>query len=579
METCDIDFDDSPEVLPPEEPTAPPPRPARPFLRLPPAEPKRKPWERRERDDLLPRYEHPQQGAAPGRVPPHSVEAEEQLLSACLLDGGDVVRRCKLGGIKVPSFYVPANRVIYDKLLELEAKGLPIDLAVLGQELKDTRTGPGQTLLDEIGGYVYLTRISGRIPTTAGAAYFIEKVKELARLRDIIRAATGTVENAYNYSGDMAEVTAPLDVVFEEQAGLMERLDACAIRHDKPPAPAHAIFGMGKAKVSTQGNITAIIAQAKAGKTTLVGGALTAVLLADGLAQGDVDCLGWWAVPTKGRAIIYFDTELSPNDHWEMMDRVVRRAKAKTMPPNLWNRCVTGWQAREIREAVRAMIEKALRQGTEIYAVILDGVADLCADVNDAEESNSLVAELHMLAITAKAPVICVMHRNEGDKADSAARGHLGKQLARKAETNLRLEQKDGVSYVFADRNRGAPIKEDEGPAFKWNDHSMMHRSITPEEKAQFHRERAEANAKPTRAKREPKEDRPERINGKWSEEELLSLFPFGEKDAIPHLQMAKRAMSAMGMPAGTFAAFRTNLLFSGQIQKTGHADDLRYYR
>ena len=144
-------------------------------------------------------------GAAPpassvqGRVPPHSVEAEEQLLSACLLDGGDVVARCLEGKIAPASFYVPANRAIYDKLLELYNAGKPIDIAILAEELKTTRQ------LDEIGGYSYLTRISGRIPTTAGAAYFIEKVRELALLREIIRAATGAVEDCYNYTGGIQE--------------------------------------------------------------------------------------------------------------------------------------------------------------------------------------------------------------------------------------------------------------------------------------------------------------------------------------------------------------------------------------
>lgn len=138
--------------------------------------------------------------SAPGRVPPHSQEAEEQLLSACLLDGGDVVARCLEGKIAVKSFYVPANQVIYGKILEIYAAAKPIDLAVLSAELKTTRQ------LDEIGGYAYLTRISDRITTTAGASYFIEKVRELAILRDLIRAATGAVEDCYGYSGGITEL-------------------------------------------------------------------------------------------------------------------------------------------------------------------------------------------------------------------------------------------------------------------------------------------------------------------------------------------------------------------------------------
>ncbi len=148
------------------------------------------------------RRSRPAEQAAPaagGRVPPHSVEAEEQLLSACLLDGGDVLARCLEGKVGAASFYVPANRVIFEKLLELYNTGRPVDAAVLAEELRTSKQ------LEEIGGFAYLARVSGRIPTSAGASYFIEKVRELALLRDIIRAATGAVESCYGYTGGIQE--------------------------------------------------------------------------------------------------------------------------------------------------------------------------------------------------------------------------------------------------------------------------------------------------------------------------------------------------------------------------------------
>lgn len=134
--------------------------------------------------------------AVPGRVPPHSVEAEQQLLSACLLDGTDIVARCINAGVEPSSFYVPANRVIFERLLDMMSAGKEIASHVLAEELKTTKQ------LDEIGGYSYLTRVSGRVPTTAGAAYFITKVIELAALRETVRIATGLVEACYNYTGD-----------------------------------------------------------------------------------------------------------------------------------------------------------------------------------------------------------------------------------------------------------------------------------------------------------------------------------------------------------------------------------------
>jgi replicative DNA helicase len=134
-----------------------------------------------------------------GRTVPHSIEAEEYLLACCLLDGNDTLSRCLEKKLAPACFYSPANRLVYEKLVELYNQGKPIDLAVLSEELKTSKQ------LDEIGGYAYLTQISGRIPTTAQAGYFIEKLRELYLLRELIKVATGAVENCYSYQGGLEE--------------------------------------------------------------------------------------------------------------------------------------------------------------------------------------------------------------------------------------------------------------------------------------------------------------------------------------------------------------------------------------
>jgi replicative DNA helicase len=137
--------------------------------------------------------------ASVGRTMPHSIEAEEFLLSCCLLDGADVLSRCLEARIRPESFYDQKHGIVYEKLLELYNRQAPIDVSVVAEELKTARQ------LDAIGGYAFLTQVSGRIPTTAQATYFIEKVREQALLREIIRSATGAVEDCYNFSGGIDE--------------------------------------------------------------------------------------------------------------------------------------------------------------------------------------------------------------------------------------------------------------------------------------------------------------------------------------------------------------------------------------
>ncbi len=142
----------------------------------------------------------PPRAAAPvGRSLPHSLEAEEYLLSCCLLDGADVISRCLEARIRPESFYDTKHGIVFECLLDLYNRQQPIDVSVVAEELKTAKQ------LDAVGGYAFLTQVSSRIPTTAQAGYFIDKVREQSLLREIIRSATGAVEECYNFSGGIDE--------------------------------------------------------------------------------------------------------------------------------------------------------------------------------------------------------------------------------------------------------------------------------------------------------------------------------------------------------------------------------------
>ncbi len=136
---------------------------------------------------------------AVGRVLPNSIEAEEYLLACCLLDGDDVVDRCVSARIAPESFYDGKHGVLYARLLAMRAAKKPIDISTLAEDLKTAKE------LDYVGGYAFLTQVSSRIPTTAQAGFFIDKVREQALLREMIRSATAVVEDTYNFSGGIDE--------------------------------------------------------------------------------------------------------------------------------------------------------------------------------------------------------------------------------------------------------------------------------------------------------------------------------------------------------------------------------------
>ncbi len=135
----------------------------------------------------------------PDRSPPHSLEAEEHVIACCLLDGSDTIARCLEARVIADAFYSPANRLLFQLIVELYQKSPPVTLEVLAEELKTRR------LLEAVGGFAYLMQITGRIPTTAHAGYFIDKVREKHLLRELIKTATGAVEQAYSFTGGLEE--------------------------------------------------------------------------------------------------------------------------------------------------------------------------------------------------------------------------------------------------------------------------------------------------------------------------------------------------------------------------------------
>jgi replicative DNA helicase len=129
-------------------------------------------------------------------MPPHSEEAEMGLLGAALLDWRRVVPVAMERGVKSDDFYLTAPRAIWEAVRALWETSTGIDLLTVGEELK--RVGK----LEQVGGQTGLERVADACPTVAHAEYYLEIVRDKARLRDAITAAEETLAEAYR--GDRA---------------------------------------------------------------------------------------------------------------------------------------------------------------------------------------------------------------------------------------------------------------------------------------------------------------------------------------------------------------------------------------
>jgi hypothetical protein len=96
-----------------------------------------------------------------------------------------------------------------------------------------------------------------------------------------------------------------------------------------PTRPVPVLMLNGQT-ISTPGNLTNIQALPKAGKTSVIGGILAAVI---GGSSPGVDTFGFTSVNPLGGGVLHFDTEQSRFDHDRNVRLALRRANVVTPPP------------------------------------------------------------------------------------------------------------------------------------------------------------------------------------------------------------------------------------------------------
>lgn len=84
------------------------------------------------------------------------------------------------------------------------------------------------------------------------------------------------------------------------------------------------------------------------------------------------------------------------------------------------------------------LFSRALEETSPDF-VFLDGVADLCNNINDIEESTEVVSRLQNMADETNCAMLCVIHANKTGLQD--ARGHLGTLLQQKCSEIYRMDR------------------------------------------------------------------------------------------------------------------------------------------
>ena len=113
------------------------------------------------------------------RVPPHSIEAEQSVVGAMLMDKDAITTASEI--ICGADFYQTAYGVIFDSVVELFNEGKPVDLITLQNRLKE------KDVPEEISSLEFVRDLVTAVPTSANVKYYAEIVSEKAILRKMIR--------------------------------------------------------------------------------------------------------------------------------------------------------------------------------------------------------------------------------------------------------------------------------------------------------------------------------------------------------------------------------------------------------
>ena len=133
-----------------------------------------------------------------GRIPPHSIEAEESILGSMIIDKTAINTAVEI--IRPEDFYKELNGEIFQAISDLFNKNEPVDLITLQEELRRRDS------LERVGGVSYLANLSGGVATTANTEYYCKIVDEKSTLRKLIRSSNDTIAHAYDDNEEVATI-------------------------------------------------------------------------------------------------------------------------------------------------------------------------------------------------------------------------------------------------------------------------------------------------------------------------------------------------------------------------------------
>ena len=113
------------------------------------------------------------------RVMPHSVEAEQSVVGAMLMDKDAITTASEI--ISGNDFYQSAYGIIFDSMVELFNESKPVDLITLQERLKE------KDVPAEVASLEFVKDLVTAVPTSANVKYYAQIVADKSMMRKLIK--------------------------------------------------------------------------------------------------------------------------------------------------------------------------------------------------------------------------------------------------------------------------------------------------------------------------------------------------------------------------------------------------------
>lgn len=219
-----------------------------------------------------------------------------------------------------------------------------------------------------------------------------------------------------------------------EEKSLLDKYNKFRIKSDTEVPEEVCVFNVGGIGCMPLGDLSAVKAEPKMGKTTALKKIVAAALKGES---------GQLSSNLKAPTIMWADTEQKIADAKRVIQDV------KKMTGLSYNYIDKHLMLFSLRKTECKMMVDELLVGIKTYrpdVVILDGIAEFVDSVNDEGEAKKLIHQLMVCAEENFCSIVCVLHENKGGNRDM--KGHLGSQLTQKVAVVIECLKNNNVITV-----------------------------------------------------------------------------------------------------------------------------------